>query len=145
MLKRKSRRSAGKINTSSLPDVIFTLLFFFVAIGMVPAPQSKIDSEIPVVIGGEDLEDTKRYIHVYIGTKDGELVAQIGYDIIVPLDEITEALKEYKKENPERNIVVLRIDHETGMGYLRNEIEPSIIKAGIKNVIYFLEDEKVEV
>ena len=140
--KKTKRRDAGGISTSSLPDIIFTLLFFFVAIGMVPAPLAKIDSEQLVLEGGVDLEDTKKYIHVYIGFQDKELVAQIGYNIIVPIDEITETLKDYRKENPGRNVVLLRIDQETGMGYLRNEIEPAILDAGIKSVAYVLEDEK---
>ena len=140
--KKTNRRNTGGINTSSLPDIIFTLLFFFIAIGMVPAPLPKIESEQLVLEGGVDLEETKKYIHVYIGVADGELVAQIGYNTIVPIGELTETLKDYRKENPGRNVVLLRIDEETGMGYIRNEIEPAILDAGIKSVAYVLEDEE---
>ena len=139
---RKKHREGAKLGTSSLPDIIFTLLFFFILIGMVPAPLADIKAEVPVLMGGEDLEETKRYIHVYIGIENAEIVAQIGYDIVVPIAELTTALEEYQEEFPKKDIVVLRIDSETGMGYIRNEIEPAIIKSGIKIVKYQLEDEQ---
>ena len=142
--KKQNRRQKTGITTASLPDIIFMLLFFFVAIGMVPAPLADIEANVPVITGGEDLEETKRYIHVYIGLKDGELVAQVGYDTIVPFNQLTETLEEIRKEEPTRDIVVLRIDGDAGMGYIRNEIEPAILKAGIKTVKYQLEDEKLE-
>ena len=141
--KKQSRRKKTGITTASLPDIIFMLLFFFVAIGMVPAPLPKIESTQIVLSGGEELEDTKRYIHVHIGKQDGQLVAQIGYDKIVPIEELAATLKEVRKEEPTRDIVVLRVDVETGMGYLRNEIEPAILKANVTKIIYFLDDEKV--
>ena len=121
---------------------MFAILFFFIAIGMVKPPTPKVDLTQVVLEGGVDLEDTSKYIHVQIGLKDGELVAQVGYDTFVPFSELTEALKEVKKEEPSRNIVLLYIDHETGMGYIKNEIEPAILEAGIKNVRYVLDDEK---
>lgn len=111
---------------------------------MIPAPRATIDAIVPVLEGGEELDETKHYIHVYIGSLNGELVAQIGYDTIVQLDGIAEALKAIKEEDPYRNIVVLRIDSNTGMGYIRNEIEPAILKAGIKKVKYQLEDEAIQ-
>ena len=140
--KRQKRRVSQALNTSSLPDIVFMLLFFFVAIGKVPAPLAKIDVTQVVKEGGVDLEDTSRYIHIQIGNQGDELVAQIGYDVIVPVGELTDALKEIRKSEPKRNIVLLYIDDETGMGYLKNEIEPAILESGIKNVNYVLEDEK---
>ena len=140
--KKQSRRQGTGINTSSLPDIVFMLLFFFVAIGMVPAPLPDIDYTPVVQEGGTDLEETKHYIQIHLGTQDGELVAQIGYNTVVGLDKITEEIKEIRKEDPSKFIVVLRIDGEFGMGYLRNEVEPAILDAGIKSVAYVLEDEK---
>ena len=141
--KKSSRRGEQKLNTSALPDIIFMILFFFMTIGMIPAPRPQIDAIVPVLEGGEELDETKHYIHMYIGSLDGELVAQIGYDTITGLDGITEALKAIREDDPLRNIVVLRIDSKTGMGYLRNEIEPAILDAGIRKVKYQLEDEDI--
>ena len=142
--KKQSRRGEQKLNTSALPDIIFMILFFFMTIGLIPPPNPSIDAIVPVLDGGEELDETKHYIHMYIGSLSGELVAQIGYDNIVQLDGITEALTEIRKEDKYRNIVVLRIDKKAGMGYIRNEIEPAILKSGIRKVKYQLEDENIQ-
>ena len=119
------------------------LLFIFVAIGKVPSPTTKIDVTEVVLEGGVELKDTSKYIHVQIGLQDGEVVAQVGYNVIVPIAELTEALNEVRKDNPMRNIVLLYIDDETGMGYIKNEVEPAILDSGIKTVNYVLEEEEV--
>ena len=119
---------------------MFAILFFFIAIGLVKPPQAKVDAVIPVIEAKEELKETSKYIHVHIGLLDGELVAQVGYDTIVPFSELTEALNEVQEDDPKRSIVLLHIDEETGMGYIRNEIEPAILKANINNVTYVLDE-----
>lgn len=121
---------------------MFAILFFFIAIGLVKPPTPKIHLEPVVLEGGVDLKDTSRYIHVQIGLLNGELVAQVGYDTIIPLGDLTDTLEDIRKEEPIRNIVLLYIDEETGIGYIKNEIEPAILDAGITQVNYVLEEEK---
>lgn len=142
---KSSRRQRGAaISTASLPDIIFMILFFFMVVAKIPAPQAQIKTEVPVLEGGVELDETGRYIHIYLGVFNDELVAQIGYDTIVPLNELTEALIELKKDDPRKDIIVLRVDGKTGMGYLRNEVEPGLLKAGFKQVKYQLEDEDIQ-
>ena len=140
--KRKKTRQSVELNTSSLPDIMFAILFFFIAIGMVKPPIPKVELTPVVLEGGVDLDDTSRYIHVQIGLKSGELVAQVGYDTFVPFSELAETLEDIRKEEPKRNIVLLYIDEDTGMGYIKNEIEPAILESGITNINYVLEDEE---
>ncbi len=140
---RRQKRGAA-ISTASLPDIIFMILFFFMTVAKIPAPQATIDAEVIVLEGGEELNETKHYIHVYLGSLNGQLVAQVGYDDIVPLEGLAEVLKEIRKEEPFKNIVVLRIDENTGMGYIRNEVEPAILSVGIKKVKYQLDDEDIQ-
>lgn len=121
---------------------MFAILFFFVAIGMVKPPTAKIDSTQVVLEGGTELDETSKYIQVYIGLQDDEVVAQVGFNTIVSLSDLTQALKDIREDEPMRSIVVLRIDKDTGMGYIKNEIEPAILDAGIKQVRYVLEDEE---
>ena len=135
---RKKRRQETGISTASLPDIIFMILFFFMVVALIPAPLPKLNADVPVLEGGVELDETARYIHVYIGTQDGELKAQVGYNTIVGLNALTEALKDVE----DGDTVVLRVDGDTGMGFVRNEIEPAILDAGIKNIKYQLEDEK---
>ena len=133
----KSRRTQQKINTSSLPDIVFMILFFFMAIGLFPPPQAKFENDI-LVKEGIELEDTNRYIHIKVGP-EGEL--QYGYDV-VDIDDLTKIIKD--REDTKRNIVVLSIDDDAPIGYLKNYVEPAILKAGINQVRYeVLEKEEV--
>ena len=132
----KSRRAQQKINTSSLPDIVFMILFFFMAIGLFPPPQAKFENDI-LVKEGIELEDTNRYIHIKVGP-EGEL--QYGYDV-VDIDDLTELIKD--REDTKRNIVVLSIDNDAPIGYLKNYVEPAILKAGINQVRYEVLEKEV--
>ena len=132
----KSRRTQQKINTSSLPDIVFMILFFFMAIGLFPPPQAKFENDI-LVKEGIELEDTSRYIHIKVGP-EGEL--QYGYEV-VDVDDLTDMLKD--REDTKRNIVVLSIDDDAPIGYLKNYVEPAILKAGINQVRYEVLEKEV--
>lgn len=135
----KSRRTTPKLNTSSLPDIVFMILFFFMAIGMFPSPQPLVENDILVYESGTELEDTNKYIHVRVGP-DG---LQLNYELTT-IESLTEDLKEFKKDNPKRTIVVLHVDNDVEIGLLKNEIEPAILSAGIKQVRYEVLQEKVQ-
>ena len=135
-------RSRGKIvqpelNTSSLPDIVFMILFFFMAIGQFPSPQAQVENDIIIRETGVELEDTNKYIHVRIGP-DG---VQLNYDIIA-LEDLAQGIKDYRKEFPSRSIAVLHIDDDVEIGYLKNEVEPAVLAAGIKNIRYETDKEK---
>ena len=134
----KSRREPQELNTSSLPDIVFMILFFFMAIGQFPSPQAQVENDILVQTTGVELEDTNKYIHVRVGP-DG---VQLGYELTT-IENLTEGIREYRKEFPSRSIVVLHIDNDIEIGLLKNEIEPAILAAGVKQVRYeVLEKEK---
>ena len=63
----RSRRETPKLNTSSLPDIIFMILFFFMAVGLFPPPQAKVENDILVYETGIELDETNKYIHVIVG------------------------------------------------------------------------------
>ena len=127
----RSKREQPELNTSSLPDIVFMILFFFMAIGMFPSPQPKVENDIFVATSGVELEDTNKYIHVRVGP-DG---VQLGYEII-PLEELSKGIKDFRKKWPKRNIVVLHVDDDVAIGYIKNEVEPAILAAGVKQVRY---------
>jgi len=133
----KSRRTQQAINTSSLPDIVFMILFFFMAIGLFPPPQAKFENDL-IVRKAIELEDTSKYIQIKVGS-EGEL--QLGYEVI-SIDNLTELIKD--REDKKRNIVVLSIDDDAPIGYIKNYVEPAIQKAGISQVRYeVLEEEEV--
>ena len=127
----KSKREQQELNTSSLPDIVFMILFFFMAIGMFPSPQPKVENDIINRETGVELDQQARYIHVRVGP-DG---IQLGYDL-TSIETLSEDLREFRKENPKKNIIVLHIDDDVEVGFIKNEVEPAILAAGIKTIYY---------
>ena len=134
---RSKRRETQELNTSSLPDIVFMILFFFMAIGQFPSPQAKVENDILVQETGVELEDTNKYIHVRIGPEG----IQLGYEIVL-LESLSEGIKDYRGEYPSRSIVVLHIDNDVEIGYIKNEVEPAILASGVKQVRYETVQEK---
>lgn len=121
----RSKRTNPKLNTSSLPDIVFMILFFFMAIGMFPSPQAKVENDITIGTGDE-LDNQSNYIHVRV-SKDQ---IQLGYEVI-ELADLTELLTKIKK----KNVVILHIDDDTPIGLVNQTIKPAILDSG-KTTIY---------
>ena len=137
-MRSRKRREVQELNTSSLPDIIFMILFFFMAVGQFPSPQAQVENDLLEYSTGEELDETNRYIHVRIGP-DG---MQLGYEL-TSMATFKDDLKEFMTENPKRDIAVLHIDDDVAIGLIKVEVEPAILEMGIKNIRYeILEDEK---
>ena len=134
--KKTNRRESQTLNTSSLPDIVFMILFFFMAIGMFPPPQAKIENDIIVSTAGSELEDTSNYIHLRIS---GDQI-QLGYEII-DFEQLTEELTLIK----DRDVVILYIDDDTPIGFIKNHIEKAILEAGKRKISHQVLEEKPEV
>ena len=136
-MRSRGKRVQPELNTSSLPDIVFMILFFFMAIGQFPSPQAQVENDIIVRETGIELEDTNKYIHVRLGP-DG---VQLNYDLTT-VEKLAEGIREFRKEYPQKNIVVLHIDDDVEIGFLKNEVEPAILAAGIKQIRYETDKEK---
>ena len=91
-MRNKRNRQIPTLNTASLPDLIFTMLFFFMLVTNMreSTPQSPLD--LPT---GEHLDNTKdeSLVHyIYIGvTEDGVDFVQLD-DQLVSLPELEKRL-----------------------------------------------------
>ena len=136
-MRSRGKRVQPELNTSSLPDIVFMILFFFMAIGQFPSPQAQVENDIIIRETGTELEDTNKYIHVRVGP-DG---VQLNYDVTA-IEDLSQGIRDYKKEFPKRSIVVLHIDDDVEIGFLKNEVEPAILAAGVKQIRYETDKEK---
>ena len=134
--RKNNRRGSQKLNTSSLPDIVFMILFFFMAIGKFPPPQAKIENDIIVSDAGEELKDTSNYIHLRIS---GDQI-QLGYEVI-EFEQLTAELIKIK----DKDVVILHIDDDTPIGYIKNHIEKAILEAGKRKISHQVLEEKPEV
>ena len=93
----RKRRSVPELNTASLPDLIFTVLFFFIIVTHMRQDEVKVRYRVPE---GRQLTKMKKksgVTHVYIGKPvDGR---QEGYRIqvdskVVAIDQLVDYLAE---------------------------------------------------
>lgn len=130
--KRKKGQGAQKINTSSLPDIIFMLLFFF----MVSTTMREVEVQVKVtpfeVSEVKKLEQKSLVSYIYIGRPMKQLQALYGSEPMIQMNDKlvneegipTEAVQDFvlsERENlPEidkpKMVMSLRIDQDIPMG-----------------------------
>lgn len=126
---QKKQHIIPELNTASLPDLIFTILFFFMLVTHMRKANIKVKYQIPQ---GKELtklikKTTVSYIYIGKPTNNkGEIISnetQIQLnDKIVKLKEIEQLIyQERKSMNPidrKRMIVSIRADKDTPMGII---------------------------
>ncbi len=138
-MRNKRNRQIPTLNTASLPDLIFTMLFFFMLVTNMreSTPQSPLD--LPI---GEHLDNTKdeSLVHyIYIGvTEDGVDFVQLD-DQLVSLPELEKRLSALSPNAPQATIA-LGIDGKVEMNCVEH-IKQVLRKKKIP-VIYYLGTEK---
>jgi len=111
------------------------ILFFFMAIGMFPPPQAKIENDI-ITAPGVELEDTSNYIHLRVSEEE----IQLGYEVI-PFENLTEELTKIK----DKHVVILHVDDDTPIGFIKNHVEKAILEAGKTKISHEVLEEDDEV
>ncbi len=122
MFKRKERTVPG-LNTSALPDLIFTVLFFFMIVTHMRDVELKVRYEVPQ---GKELtkqEHKASMVTVYIGreTQDGEFVIQLNNEV-AGLDKVKLFIEQERslmnEEDRERMTVNIKADKDVPMGMI---------------------------
>ncbi|MDR0541062.1 MAG: biopolymer transporter ExbD [Dysgonamonadaceae bacterium] len=131
-------RSVPGINTASLPDMIFTLLFFFVIVTNMRTVPVMTQFNLPVAEELQKLEEKSLIVYIMVG-KDASI--QLNSDF-VSLEEIPARLEKLKNDIPEEDrgklIVVLKVDKDMAMGTV-NDIKQYLRRAGILTIHYSAE------
>jgi biopolymer transport protein ExbD len=131
------RRVPG-INTASLPDMIFTLLFFFMIVTHMRTVPVMTQLHLPTAQELQKLEEQSLLVYVIAG-KDTTI--QLNTRFIRP-EEMPVHLATLKnnvvEENRGKMIAVLRIDKDLPMG-LVNDIKHHLRQAGILTIHYSAE------
>lgn len=115
------------LNTSSLPDLIFTLLFFFMIVTTMREVTLKVEFKVPTGTELEKLEKKSLVTFIYVGKPTQELRAKMGSESRIQLndkfadvaeiqDYITQERTSMKEEDQPYMTVSLKIDKDTKMG-----------------------------
>lgn len=132
---------------ASMPDLIFTVLFFFMIVTHMRTETAKVRLEVPQ--GTELTKATKKrtITNLYIGRDDkGETRIQIG-ERIVPLEMlgsvVTAVRNKMNDEDIELHTINIRADRDTPMGVI-TDVKQELRKAGALNIRYSAVEEKEE-
>jgi len=128
--KKKRSNSKQEIPTSSMPDIIFMLLLFFMVATTLREVDVYVKFRLPEAEAIEKIENKRLISYIWVG-KSGKI--QLN-DNIVALDEIQDIM--YKKRVELPNVIVsLRIDKESNMGVV-TDIQQTLRKASTLRINY---------
>ena len=120
MFQRK-RHQVPSLNVASMPDLIFTVLFFFMIVTHMRSDEVKVKLEVPQGAGVQKLANKASVVNIYIGQLNGEWGVQLNDDLIA-IDDIPARIEEIRggmsTENADKLNVSLRADRHTPMGII---------------------------
>lgn len=143
---RHSRREVPGLNTASLPDLIFTVLFFFMIVTHMRKVTLKVRYQVPQ--GTELTRLTKKGVntYIYIGEPSADMRSAAGDGIriqmndkyISPAEVEDYVAAERSTMNPEdtkQQVVVVRADRNTPMGVI-TDVKQALRRAGALRINY---------
>jgi len=139
-------RSLPKLNTSSLPDLIFSLLFFFMMVTTMREVALKVQFRAPVGTELEKLEKKSLVTFIYVGVPTQEFQKQLGTESRIQLNDSfaeTSEIQDYiigerasmKEEDQPQMTVSLKVDKDTKMGIV-TDIKEALRRAYALKINY---------
>ena len=143
--KKKSSGSVG-INTASLPDIVFMLLFFFMVATTMREVTLKVKNVTPTATEIEKLTKKSLVSYIYVGEPKANLVSEYGTADRIQLNDafkqpkdIRQFVETEKEKMPEyqRNKIImsLKADREVKMGIV-TDIKQELRKANALKLSY---------
>ena len=108
-------------DVASMPDLIFTVLFFFMIVTHMRSDEVKVKLQVPQGKDVQKLANKASVVNIYIGQFKGEWAVQLNGDLVSP-DDIPARIEEIRggmsAENADKLTVSLRADRRTPMGVI---------------------------
>ena len=144
-------RSVPALNMAAMPDLIFTVLFFFMIVTHMRDVKPMVRYQVPQ---GTELEKTRKsgVIYLFIGKPvdtNGNVVGEESriqlnnrYVSLVDLPYvIADERTRMSEENREHMVVSIRADRDTEMGLI-NDVKQVLRRSGALNINYSATKEK---
>ena len=84
---KSGKKGMPELNSSSLPDLIFTMLFFFMIVTTMREVTLKVQFQTPAATELEKLEKKSLVTFIYIGKPTQELQAKMGAETRIQLND----------------------------------------------------------
>ncbi len=140
------KRGMPALNTSSLPDLIFTILFFFMITTSMREVTLMVEFKVPKGTEIEKMTKKSLISYIYVGKPTRELRAKIGSGTQIQLNDKFASLAEvqdyiYQEREAMKEAdkpfmkVSLKVDKDTRMGIV-TDIKQELRKAWALNLNY---------
>ena len=130
----RTSRSMPGLNLASMPDLIFTVLFFFMLVTHMRDDNLKVHYEVPAGTEVQKMEQKTAVINLYISPEgiqiDNQLIAISGI-----VSYVNEVRKNLSVENQDRLTVSIKADKKTPMGVI-GDVKQELQKAYALKVNY---------
>ena len=138
-IRRKKHRSVPGLNMASMPDLIFTVLFFFMIVTHMRNETVKVKLQVPQ--GTEVTKSSNKFstINIYIGRNNYEDTQIQVNDRMCSLEQVGALVQNFKanlsEESQENLIINLRADRNTDMGIV-NDLKRELRNVGALTIRY---------
>ncbi len=142
--KTKKGKGSAAINTSSLPDIIFMLLFFFMVTTVMREVTLKVKTKLPQATEVQKLEKKSLVSYIYIGPPVKSKLygtnsrIQLN-DTFANVDDIQEFVAKEREDREEADkkyiTTSLKVDGITKMGIV-TDVKQELRKAGALKINY---------
>jgi biopolymer transport protein ExbD len=143
---KKEKKSTGQINTASLPDIVFMLLFFFMTTTVMKEVNLMINVKVPDATEARKLEKKSLVSYIYIGQPLHSFQKMYGTEPRIQLNDqfqnvadIVDFIAQERDgmdENDRNKMTVsLKIDSDTRMGTVI-DVKQSLRRAQALKISY---------
>lgn len=118
---RTKRHQVPSLNMASMPDLIFTVLFFFMIVTHMRSDELKVRLQVPEGTEVQKLVNKSSVVNLYVGHLDGRWGVQVNGDVVT-VDQISSKIEQIRNsmspENAEHLTINFRADRHTPMGLI---------------------------
>ncbi|MDX1364054.1 ExbD/TolR family protein [Arenibacter latericius] len=143
---KKKDAAVPAVNTASLPDIVFMLLFFFMTVTVMKDSTLKVENTLPNATEIKKLEKKDRVIYIYVGKPTREYEKVYGTESKIQLnDKFADAsevgdyilMERAKKPQELQNVLTtsLKVDKDANMGII-SDIKQELRKVNALKVNY---------
>ncbi|MCE2617160.1 MAG: ExbD/TolR family protein [Phocaeicola sp.] len=143
---KTGKRGMPALNTSSLPDLVFSILFFFMMVTSMREVTLKVQFKAPAATELEKLEKKSLVSFIYIGKPTQEYARKIGTESRIQLNdkfaepsEVGDYIYQERENMSEADqpfmTVSIKADRDTKMGII-TDVKQALRKAYALNINY---------
>jgi len=146
-IRKNKERATPALSTSSLPDITFMFLFFFMAVTTMKEVTFMVRVSAPTASESTKLENKSLTRYVYVGRPiSGALIKRVGSETQIQLDDgfadvrdiqkyIVETRGAMKEPDQPRMVVCIKADKDTKMGII-NDIKKELRQSYALRLVY---------